>query len=79
MNDIISIYGTDGCTYCRQAFMLARITDGYQALYIDIGKDRDSMKELTDKIGTFKTVPQIFINEQHIGGFEELKEILEGS
>ena len=60
------------CPYCDQAkallkqkgipFEEKKIGDGY------------SKEELLEAVPTARTVPQIFINDQLIGGFTELRE-----
>ncbi len=63
------------CPYCDQAkalltqrgiaFEERKIGDGY------------SKEDLLEAVPTARTVPQIFLNEQLIGGFTELKKYLE--
>ncbi len=63
------------CPYCDQAkalltqkgidFEERKIGDGY------------SKEDLLEAVPTARTVPQIFLGEQYIGGFTELKKHLE--
>ena len=40
---------------------------------IDIGEDIEKREEMLKKSNGAKTIPQIFIEEKHIGGYVELK------
>lgn len=64
----IVIYGRPNCEFCDKAKRLAR---SYQ--YIDVRQDPEAMKLIKDMGAT--TVPQIFIGDKHIGGFEEMKKL----
>lgn len=44
--------------------------------YIYIDREREAMEELTEKIGPFRTVPQIFVNDEHIGGYQEFRKYM---
>jgi glutaredoxin 3 len=69
------VWSKYNCPYCDQAkallkqrgiaFEERKIGDGY------------SKEDLLEAVPTARTVPQIFLNEQLIGGFTELKKYLE--
>ena len=63
----ILIYLTQTCPFCTMA---RRLLDGKGLQYevIDIGGDWDLLKEKTDR----RTVPQVYIGQHHVGGFDEL-------
>jgi glutaredoxin 3 len=71
----VVIWSKYHCTYCDQAkalltqrniqFEERKIGDGY------------TKEDLLEAVPTARTVPQIFIDEQLIGGFTELKQHLE--
>ena len=66
----IRIYTTPFCSYCLQAKrLLARKKLPYQE--IDVAGD-DEKREWLVKVTGKRTVPQIFIGEQAIGGSDEL-------
>lgn len=70
MPDIV-IYTKDYCPYCVKAkSLLQRKKLTFQE--IDIGKDAARMQEMLEKSGGRKTVPQIFIGGNHVGGCDEL-------
>jgi glutaredoxin 3 len=70
MNEII-IYTKDHCPYCRQAKALFN-QKGLAFNEIDIEGQPDLRAEMIEKSGGGYTVPQIFINQQHIGGCDDL-------
>jgi glutaredoxin len=63
------------CPYCDQAKALLK-QKGYIITEKKIG-DGYTKEELLEAVPTARTVPQIFIGEQLIGGFTELKTHLE--
>ncbi len=66
----VAIYTTDYCSYCRAAKAL--LTDKkipYEE--INVENDPEKRKWLLEVSGQ-RTVPQIFIDEKSIGGFQEL-------
>lgn len=66
----VVIYCTMTCPYCMMAKRLFD-SKGVQYKAIDIGNDRGLWAELEAKTGR-DTVPQVFIGDQHIGGFDDL-------
>jgi glutaredoxin len=60
------------CPYCDQAKVLLR-QKGIPFEERKIG-DGYSKEELLEAVPTARTVPQIFIDDQLIGGFTELRE-----
>lgn len=60
------------CPFCDQAKALLT-QHGYEIEERKIG-DGYTKEELLEAIPTARTVPQIFINDQYIGGFQELKQ-----
>lgn len=67
--DII-VYSTRVCGYCLRAKQLLRSKDmAFTEILID--QDPAARKTMEERAGR-RTVPQIFINDRHIGGFEEL-------
>lgn len=69
MPDVI-IYTSRLCGYCTMAKkLLERKAVAYQE--IDVDSRSDLRQELIAKTGR-RTVPQIFIGEYHVGGFDDL-------
>ena len=66
----VIIYTTKTCPYCVKAKMLLQKKD---AKYQEIDASSDKIREeLIQKSGGKRTVPQIFINDKHIGGCDDL-------
>ena len=47
-------------------------TKGVDFTEIDVGEDRDRREEMVARASGRRTVPQIFIDGSHVGGYEEL-------
>ncbi len=67
----IEIYTQDWCPYCVRA---KQVLDGKGAEYreIDAPGGTPAREEARQRSGGRTSVPQIFINGQHIGGCDEL-------
>ena len=65
----VVLYGTAFCGYCVAARRLLK-KKGVNFEDIRVS-DGDTRRELAQRTGS-NTVPQIFINEEAIGGFDEL-------
>ena len=66
----IIIYSKDPCPYCVRAKNLLQ-RKGAKFTEIKITDDKTKV-EMIDKSGGRMTVPQIFIDEKHIGGCDDL-------
>ena len=62
------------CPFCDQAKALLTLK-GIEFEERKIG-DGYTKEDLLEAIPTARTVPQIFINEEYVGGFTELKQRL---
>lgn len=70
----IKIYSKEICPYCDQAKLLLK-RKGYDKIEeIDIMQADNRAKMIKDSGGRM-TVPQIFINNIHIGGFDDLHKL----
>ena len=67
----ILVYKTQICPYCVRAKKLLD-SKGVQYTEIDVSNDSDLRQAMTQKSGGRTSVPQIFINQQHIGGCDDL-------
>lgn len=66
----ITIYTTDYCPYCVRA---KELLSRKGARFEEISAEDDAVRAaMVEKAGGRRTVPQIFINGQHIGGFDDL-------
>lgn len=66
----IVIYTTKICPYCVRAKMLLQ-RKGAAFEEVDVSYDDEMRRRLVTMTGQ-RTVPQIFINDRHIGGCDEL-------
>lgn len=69
----IEIYATNNCPWCTRAKSLLR-TKGLNYEEIDISSDQARTLEMIERSGC-RTVPQIFIDGEPIGGFDELTKL----
>lgn len=67
----IVMYSTAWCGYCQRARNLLE-RKGLAVREIKIDEDPQERAAMMQKSGGRRTVPQIFIGERHIGGYEEL-------
>jgi glutaredoxin 3 len=67
----VTIYSKENCPYCVHA---KQLLDSKNVKYNEIRIDLDETKrdEMLQLSGGRRTVPQIFINDQAIGGFDDL-------
>lgn len=67
----VTIYTTQICPYCYRAKQLLQ-AKGVDYKEIDVSMDAGLRKEMTEKAGGRRTVPQVFINGAHVGGCDDL-------
>lgn len=72
----IEIYTTKVCPYCVRAKNLLNAKDA-DFEEIDLTGDDAGREALLKRSGGMRTVPQIFINDKHIGGCDNLYELEE--
>lgn len=67
----VIIYTTDYCPFCTKA---KRLFDIKKIPYkeIDVTKNKSHRKEMEEKTGGQRTVPQVFIDGKSIGGCDDL-------
>ena len=71
MSAKVRMYTTGVCPYCNMAERLlkAKGVDQIEKIRVDLEPDqRVQMMEMTGR----RTVPQIYIGETHVGGFDDL-------
>jgi glutaredoxin 3 len=66
----VEVYTTASCAYCTAAKMLLK-QKGLDYAEIRVDTDIASRDEMLRRSHR-RTVPQIFINDAHIGGYEDL-------
>ncbi len=68
----IEIYTGKPCPYCDMAKeLLTRKGVSYQE--IEVTHDDQKRQEMQERAMGRRTVPQIFINGKHIGGYDDLR------
>jgi glutaredoxin 3 len=71
MTATVEIYTTQTCGYCRAAkSLLARKNVAFRE--IDVSAGGELRRAMVARAGGRTTVPQIFINEIHVGGCDDL-------
>ncbi|MCF6272629.1 MAG: glutaredoxin 3 [Rhodobacteraceae bacterium] len=70
----VEIYTSPLCGYCSAAKRLLT-KKGAKFEETDIARERGKRDEMMKRAGGLTSVPQIFINGQHVGGSDELHEL----
>ncbi|MCL2777434.1 MAG: glutaredoxin 3 [Polyangiaceae bacterium] len=74
MSADVTVYSTRVCPYCvgAKAFLKDR---GIAFEEVDVTSDPDKRAWLVQATGGRRTVPQIFIKGEPVGGFDDLREL----
>ena len=74
----ITIYGRKDCAFCDKAKQ-ALDSLGLSYSYLDIESNPSVKEQMQRRVGSLpvKTVPQIFIGDFHLGGFDRLKQVID--
>lgn len=67
----VTLYTSPLCGYCHAAKRLLS-AKGASFTEFDVSGDRDRRAEMVQRAKGGRTVPQIFIGETHVGGFDEM-------
>jgi glutaredoxin 3 len=67
----VLVYASRYCGWCTRALALLE-GKGVSPQVIIVDTDRSTRREMEARSGR-RTVPQIFIGERHIGGFDDLR------
>ncbi|CAH2789442.1 MAG: Glutaredoxin 3 (Grx3) [uncultured Paraburkholderia sp.] len=70
MNKVI-MYSTQVCPYCQMAERLLKSRGVEHIEKVLIDKDPSRREEMMTRTGR-RTVPQVFIGETHVGGYDDL-------
>ena len=69
----IKVYSGNLCPYCNAA---KKLLDSKGVSYVEINVDTDvSKREEMEQLSQRTSVPQIFIGDTHVGGFDDLAEL----
>lgn len=70
----ITMYCTEVCRYCLMAERLLE-SKGVEAIKkIRVDREPERRAEMEERTGR-KTVPQIYIDDYHVGGFDDLSDL----
>jgi glutaredoxin 3 len=67
----ITMYSTAVCPFCVQAERLLRAKGVSQIDKIRVDLEPERRQEMMERTGR-RTVPQIYIGNQHVGGYDDL-------
>jgi len=70
----IVMYSTAFCPYCVRAEQLLS-SKGVDVEKIRVDQEPDRFDEMLEKAYGRRTVPQIFIGDTHVGGYDDLYEL----
>ncbi|MFT4101569.1 MAG: glutaredoxin 3 [Burkholderiaceae bacterium] len=71
MTSRVTMYSTGVCPYCMRAEQLLKARGVEKIDKIRIDLDPQRRDEMIEKTGR-RTVPQIYIGDRHVGGFDDL-------
>ncbi|HTE42052.1 MAG TPA: glutaredoxin 3 [Steroidobacteraceae bacterium] len=71
MSQPVVMYSTAFCGYCQRAKSLLD-RKGVAFTEIKVDENPDDRDTMLKRSGGRRTVPQIFVGEKHVGGFDEL-------
>ena len=69
------IYGTQNCSFCRKAKQLLLQHDK-AFVFIDVTESEDITAAFFKRFYPVSKVPQIVLDDEHIGGYVELEKSL---
>ena len=69
---VVVVYSADYCSYCKHACALLERKNIPYTL-IDVEETPDKREEM-ERLSGQRTIPQIFINGAHVGGYTDLVE-----
>ncbi|NEP58363.1 MAG: glutaredoxin 3 [Symploca sp. SIO2G7] len=70
----VEIYTWQTCPFCIRAKMLLSLK-GVNYTEYKIDGDEAARDKMTERANGSRTLPQIFINDQHVGGCSEIHEL----
>ena len=70
----ITVYSGPMCGYCDAAKRLLE-RNNLEFKDIDVSTKDGLRDEMTKKANGRRTIPQIFFNDDHIGGYQELRDL----
>jgi len=74
MSAHVRMYSTAICPYCQRAEALLKARGVAEIEKVRVDLDPAQLAEMVERTGR-RTVPQIFVGETHVGGFDELSSL----
>ena len=71
---LVTIYTKPFCPYCLRAIALLK-KKGVEFTEIEASRDMEKRQEMVQRAGGRATFPQIFIDDRHIGGCDDMMEL----
>ncbi|KAJ5444063.1 Glutaredoxin [Penicillium daleae] len=72
----VVVFSKSYCPYCKSSKdLLDKLGAKYEALELDLIDDGSAIQSALQEISNQRTVPNIFINQKHIGGNSDLQAI----
>ncbi len=71
MSKNVEIYCSQFCGYCHRAKMLLE-NKGIEYNEISVDNNMDKRQEMVNRSAGVTSVPQIFIEDEHVGGCDDL-------
>ncbi len=72
------VYSKSACPYCVRAKYLLDIKGiNYNEVVVDYDRNEDEIREDLQQFSTHRGFPSIFLQGEHIGSFDELKDLSE--
>lgn len=69
----VKVYSGDRCPYCNAA---KKLLEKKEVAYEEINVDTDpNLRAEMERLSKRQSVPQIFIGDFHVGGFDDLVEL----
>ncbi|MCW9034596.1 MAG: glutaredoxin 3 [Rhodospirillales bacterium] len=70
----VEIYTTMFCPFCHQAKKLLK-NKFVDFIEYDVSSDAEGRTKMTERSGGGTSVPQIFIDDKHVGGCDDIYEL----
>ncbi|ESU07487.1 hypothetical protein FGSG_02097 [Fusarium graminearum PH-1] len=78
-NNSVVVFSKSYCPYCKQTKKtLDDLNTEYELLELDEVADGSALQDALEKISGQRTVPNVYIKQQHIGGNSDLQSLNSG-
>ena len=71
------VWSNVGCSYCEQAKKLLKSKD-IEVEERNLAHGTWTVQQLQEAVPGARTVPQIFLDDEYVGGYQELEKKLQG-